>query len=66
MRAKKRFRAAQPETMQVAAESRKAPKVLRLVQSPSPVQGGFAKSPSPSGDVPRGFLPPHDSCPGHC
>jgi hypothetical protein len=52
MRAVKRyeeFRAVQRESMQVAAVLRKALFSRHSLESPSPEQGGFYQSPSPSG-----------------
>src|SRR5260370_13306143 len=43
------FGAVQPESTQVVALLRKALFSLRLAEASSPVQGGFSKSPSPSG-----------------
>jgi hypothetical protein len=47
------FRVVDRESTQVLAELRKALFALPLSRSTSPVQGGFAKSPSPSGGSPR-------------
>ncbi len=44
------FGAVQRESMQVVAILRKALFTLRLAEASSPVQGGFSKSPSPSGE----------------
>jgi len=41
------FKAVQRESTQVAAELRKALFSSRLVESPSPEQGGFGKPPCP-------------------
>ncbi len=43
------FGAVQRESMQVVAVLRKALFSLRLAEASSPVQGGFSRSPSPSG-----------------
>jgi len=52
------FRAVQRESMLVAAILRKVLACVRLAEAPSPVQGGFHKSPSPSGErYSRYFLP---------
>jgi len=49
------FRAVQRESTQVLAELRKALFARPLSRSTSPVQGGFSKSPSPSGASERGL-----------
>lgn len=43
------FAAVQRESTQVAGLLRKVLFSLRMPEAPSPVQGGFARSPSPSG-----------------
>jgi hypothetical protein len=72
MRAAKRsedIRAVQRESMQVTAELRKVLNALHLLESPSPVQGGFSKQPpawkglreeppSPSGGRSGWAIPP--------
>jgi hypothetical protein len=47
------FAAVQRESTQVVAVLRKVLFTLRLAQASSPVQGGFSKSPSPSGGALR-------------
>jgi hypothetical protein len=42
------FTAVQRESLQVAAQLRKVLASVRLAEAPSPVQGGFGKSPSPT------------------
>ena len=58
MRAKRaeEFKAVQRESTQVAAVLRKALFALQLGRSTSPEQGGFRKSPSPSGGSEQGFV----------